>query len=153
MPMPVSPLRFMAVFLPASAMLAACTPIDQRTFDPNAGRRPVAHVPPAPAAKPPPPPFLQIMSGTPEATWRPAVDHAARVALARKPNVLFVVTAIATPSGTPANQTEALTQMLRREERAVADAIVSAGVPDYQIQLNARTEPAAAPPRIRVDVR
>ena len=133
----------------AALTLNACAPLDQRTFDPSAGRPPKVHVPPAPPAKPP---FVQIMAGTPESLWQPDVEKVTRLAIQRKPNILFILTAIVPRDGSPSAQAEALAALVQGDERAVAQAMVKAGASGGQIEMDARAEDGAKP-HIRVDVR
>lgn len=146
--------RFCARLLAAGVVmgvLGGCKLVDQRTFDPNAGRPPVPHVPHHPGPKPIAP-FLVVRAGTPEAEWRPVVTHAAQVALARKPGVLFVLTGLAPDHATPADQVRALGAVASGDERAVADAIIAAGAPPLQVQMQVRTDPGGMT-RVQVDVR
>lgn len=134
-------------------LLAGCEPIDQRTFDKTAGLPPTPPSPPTGPSRPAPPPFLQIVVGTPEAEWKPAVTKATQIALARKPNVLFTVTAIVPRQESPSQQTQAMEQVAAGDERAVAEAMVAAAAPGYQIELQARAEGDGQHALIRVDVR
>ncbi|MCQ9154641.1 hypothetical protein [Acidomonas methanolica] len=133
--------------------LTACEPIDQRSFDASAGLPPVPPRKPVPSAPPPAPPFLQIVSGTPDAEWRPVVTKATRLALARKPNVLFILTAIVPRTTSPAREADELAALSKGEELAVARAIVAAGAPAWQVEMQGRAEGQAATSSIRVDVR
>ncbi|CAI9119588.1 hypothetical protein [Brytella acorum] len=136
----------------AALALNACAPLDQRTFDPSAGRPPKVHVPLPPPAPPAKPPFVQIMAGTPESVWQPDVEKVTRLALQRKPNILFVLTAIVPRDGSPPAQADALAALVQGDERAVAQAMVDAGASGGQIEMDARVEDGAKP-HIRVDVR
>ncbi len=110
-------------------LLGGCTLIDQRTFDPDAGKAPVI-----PAALPP----LVVAPTDPRAlfTLRPpaVLDEAGTSALAaiihqavaRKPSVTFAVVAIV-PT------TEAGTEQFA----AVLRAVTAAGVPPGRVRLRA----------------
>ncbi|AOX20997.1 hypothetical protein [Kozakia baliensis] len=139
--------------LALSLGLSGCAPPGQRLFNPNAGRPPKPYIPPALPAKPAPAPFVQVVSGTPEADWRPAIIQVAKRALARKPNVLFIVSVLSPRVDSPAGQVEALTHLTQTDGRAIGDALIAAGAVPEQVQIEARTEQGIASPRTRIDVR
>ncbi|WP_050935017.1 hypothetical protein [Gluconacetobacter diazotrophicus] len=91
-------LFLLAATMAGTLCLASCNLVDQRTFDPRASRAPRPHYPPPPPAPKPVPPLVEIRHGTPPEQWQPALKGAVTRAMARKPNVLFVVTVIV-PSG------------------------------------------------------
>ncbi|GBQ09490.1 hypothetical protein [Swaminathania salitolerans] len=142
-----------AVAALATVLVSGCAPPGQRLFNPDAGKPPRPHIPPAPPAKPAPAPFLAIVAGTPEEAWAPAVDRATKRALARQPSLLFVVSVVSPRVGSPGAQVEALEHLIREDGQAVADRIVSAGARPEQVQLEARTDPAAPRAGVRVDLR
>ncbi|GAB6853142.1 hypothetical protein [Asaia astilbis] len=133
--------------------LAACTPPDQRLFNPNAGKPPKPHIAPAPPSKPPPAPFLQIVAGTPKEEWAPAVERSTKLALSRRPNIIFVVSVLSPEAGSPAAQVKSLESLTTQDGQAVADQIVASGAPVGQVQIEAKTDPSAPKGRIRVDLR
>lgn len=124
--------------------LGACTPLDQRLFDPQAGVPPKPHLPPVLPARPVAAPFLRIISGTPRADWVPAVDHATKLALSRKPSVLFIVTAVASSRGRPSDQVHVLDMLINADAKDVAEQIVASGASTSQVQMEAKTESSAA---------
>lgn len=142
-----------AGFCLLSVVLAACTPPDQRLFNPDAGKPPKPHIPPAPPAKPAPAPFLQIVAGTPKEEWAPAVTRSTKLALSRKPDLLFVVTVISPVTESPAAQVKSLETLTSHDGKAVAEQIVASGAPASQVQIEARTDASSREGRIRVDLR
>ncbi|NVN06699.1 hypothetical protein HW509_14015 [Asaia spathodeae] len=136
-----------------SGVLAACTPPDQRLFNPDAGKPPKPHYPPAPPSKPPPAPFLQIVAGTPKEQWAPAVDRSVKLALSRRPTIMFVVSVLSPEAGSPAAQVKALETLSEQDGKAVADQIVASGAPVNQVQIDARTDTSSPKGRIRIDLR
>jgi len=146
--------RFASLLCAAGFLMAGgCALVDQRTFDASAGRPPVPHYPPAKPGPPPVAPFLQIMAGTPETDWRPVVARSVRVALSRKPDVLFIVTAISPVQGSPERQVKALGDLAEGDGRVVADAIIAAGAAPLQVQMMAEANPGDGAARVRVDAR
>ncbi|MCO6160498.1 hypothetical protein ACFFGF_09320 [Asaia lannensis] len=133
--------------------LSACTPPDQRLFDPNAGKPPKPYIPPAPPAKPAPAPFLQIVAGTPKEEWVPAVTRSTKLALSRKPDLLFVVTVLSPVTESPAAQVKSLETLTAQDGKDVAEQIVASGAPASQVQIEARTDASSPKGRIRIDLR
>jgi hypothetical protein len=126
-----------AAILLGAALLPGCALVDQTTFNPEAGKRPVIPSAPAPvAARPPepgPPPLLTI--SLPQAgDVRAELARAVAAARARKPDVVFdvVETTGAEPLAT-----------VGREAAAVARLIVAQGVPASRVRLIARPAPEA----------
>lgn len=134
-------------------LLAGCQLIDQRTFNPQAGKPPRPYIPPAPPAPKPKPPFLQIEGGTPEAEYGPAVDKAVKAALARKENVLFIVQLLVPLQNDPAAQAKAMTEATQSDLQPVAHRINTAGAQPIQIEMHAVADGSVTHPVIRVDVR
>lgn len=128
----------------AGAGLSGCTLVDQRTFNPEAGRPPTRPTPPPaplPSAppEPGPPPLLSVRLPAPS-DLRSTVAKAVAAAQARKRDVVFDVVEI-TP-GTAAGS----------EAAEIAQMIVAQGVPASRVRLSAR--PIAAVAReVRVFVR
>lgn len=118
------------------AALSGCTLVDQRTFNPDAGRPPVHPKPPAPPAplappEPGPPPLLSIRLPAP-ADLRATLARSVAAARARKRDVAFDVVEI-TP-GTSAGA----------EAVEIANLIVAQGVPVARVRLSARPIPNVA---------
>lgn len=145
-----APIAVLALVL---ASLGGCKLLDQRSFDPDAGKPPKPVLPPAPPAPKPRPPFLEIRSGTPEEQYGPVVDNAVKVALARKENALFVVQLLAPTDPDPAVQARDLTVLTRTELQPVARRIIAAGAQPIQVEMHANADPSVTHPVIRVDVR
>ncbi|MQR99608.1 hypothetical protein GFJ39_10450 [Gluconobacter sp. AC10] len=143
----------MGGLLLAAPLLSGCKLLDQRTFNPNAGKPPHPYIPPAPPAPPPHAPFLSVSEGTPESEYGPVVERAAKAALSRKPNVLFIVRAFAPPQPTPDAQAQALTDVTNHLAVIVASHLKQAGAQPIQIEMHAITDPSATKPSVRVDVR
>ncbi len=132
-------------------LLAGCHLIDQRTFNPTAGTKPL---PPAVAAKPgptPTPPLLTIRYDTADPQYRAALATAVDAARRRKPDVLFEVVVLVPAEGTPAQQVE-LAEAARVDGHDVAAAIVADGADPGQVELTARTDPALQAKEVRVYV-
>lgn len=136
-----------------SGALTACTPPGQRMFNPDAGKPPKPYIPPAPPAKPAPAPFLQIVAGTPREEWGPAVERSTKLALSRRPGILFIVSVLSPEAASPAAQVKSLETLTQQDGQAVADRIVAAGAPASQVQIEAKTDPSSPKGRIRIDLR
>lgn len=132
--------------------MQGCAPIDQRTFNPNAGKPPRPHsTPPAPPKTQAP--FLQILDATPQSDYATPVDTAAKMALSRKPNILFIVQGIAPMQNTPDKQAQILTELTQRLVVPVANRIVAAGARPIQIDMRVSTDSTAQHAMVRVNVR
>ncbi|WP_035442403.1 hypothetical protein [Asaia platycodi] len=136
-----------------SGALAACTPPDQRLFNPDAGKPPKPYIPPAAPSKPPPAPFLQIVAGTPRDQWASAVERSTKLALSRRPTIIFIVSVLSPETSSPAAQVKALETLTEQDGKAVADQIVASGAPVNQVQIEAKTDPSSPKGRIRIDLR
>lgn len=143
-----------AITLLVTSGLYGCKLVDQRTFDSQAGRPPVpltslsASAPGQDA-----PPFINIVEGTPESEYGPVVDHAARVALQHKANVLFIVRARVPSRGEIVQQGETLARMTREELTSIAEHLENAGAKPMQIELRAQASPQVDHSMIRIDLR
>jgi hypothetical protein len=132
-------------------LLAACHLVDQRDFDPNAGRKPVP-----PAAKPGksvpgPAPLITITYTTPEPDYSAGLADAVKRALAVKPNVLFSVQTLVPLAATPGGQAASL-QTGAAAGREIGDAIVADGADQGQIELTVRGDPSVHSQEVRVFV-
>jgi hypothetical protein len=132
-------------------LLAACHLIDQRDFDPNAGRKPVP-----PAAKPGkfvpgPAPLITITYTTPAPDYAAALADAVKRAMAVKPNVLFSIQTLVPLAATPAAQATAL-QTGAAAGREIGDAIIADGADPGQIELTVRGDPSLHDQEVRVYV-
>jgi len=132
--------------------LPGCKLIDQRTFDDTASRPPKPYIPPRPPGHVTPP-LVEVIAGTSPDTWRDPVMRAARVALARKPSVLFTVRAVVPEQGDAIAQRKAMSTLTDQDAQAVAAAIIAAGVPSSQVQMTAMPEAGVGSSRVRVYIR
>ncbi len=130
-------------------LLAGCTLVDQRTFDPQAGIVKTVPLPPGPAAIVP---LLTIDLAKANPDYRAALDQAVAEAVSRKPDVAFEVVSVVPATGTPAEQVAAATG-ITGDARDIARAINAAGVDDGRIHLSARADPAARTRQVQVFVR
>ncbi len=128
--------------------LCGCTLVDQRTFDPNAGKPPVIAQPPGP---PPIQPLVTIDFGSPGPDYADALRQAVDDALGRKPDAKFEVATVVPATGTPTDQVAAA-QTITPDARQIAREIASEGVPDESIQLTARAVPSVGSPQVQVFV-
>ena len=131
--------------LVALAGLSGCTLIDQTTFNPDAGKRPVVPRPPPPPLPPAPelgaPALLSIRLPT-TANLRSDIAKAVAAARARKRDVVFEVVELA-PAGITSAGSEAT---------EVARLITAQGVPAARVHLAVRPVTNAAR-EVRVYVR
>lgn len=142
----------LALLTVLAVAFSACRLVDQRTFDPAAGRAPVPRGKP-PAARPVHvvPPLFVVRDPLAGDDWKPGLASAVRAALARKPNVLFTVQSVVPGAATPAAQASLLSSAGSREGRLVADAITADGARPAQVELAAAVDPALhGAPEVRV---
>ncbi len=132
-------------------LLASCHLIDQRDFNPDAGRKPVP--PPVKAGKlvPGPAPLITITYATPEPDYAESLAAAVKRALAVKPNVLFTVQTLVPLAATPAAQAAAL-QQGAAAGREIGDSIIADGADQGQIELTVRGDASAHVQDVRVFV-
>ncbi len=165
-PLPVTNCFMMALFVPRSilrvrftvllllaAPLCACNPIDQRTFDAQAGRPPKTAAPPLPTPTPEKPAFLQIAGGTPEQDYGPAVEKATKLALSRKTNILFIVQGMAPMQKTPEAETQSLQHLTQTLVNPVASHILAAGARPIQLEMRVGSNPTLQSDMVRIYVR
>jgi len=153
---PVGRRRLLRTCLPQAGvlLLASCKLVDQRTFDPAAGRMPVPRGKPPPVRRPPAvPPLLVVRDPAGSDDWRPGLERAVRAALARKPNVLFTVQTTVPTAATPAAEAAALSAAGGTQGSLVANAIIADGARPAQVELSAAADPALhGPPEVRIFV-
>ncbi len=130
-------------------LLAGCTLVDQRTFNPRAGTPAAVPVVAGPA---PVPPLVVVDFGKPNPDYAASLSQAVAQALSRKPTVEFDVVTVVPASGTVAQQTDAATGLVP-DAREVARAINRDGVDDDRIHLLARAEAGATTRQVQVFVR
>lgn len=148
--------RYSKTFIVISSLLAlnACKLVDQRTFNPSAGRRPVPYVPPAPPPPPPPPrPPIEIVQGTPGEQWSKPLTALVKDALKRKPDAMFLVTIVTPISEAPATQQEAMQKTIQENGQAVAQAIIKAGAKPEQIQMSAKADGSVQKNVVQVNIK
>ncbi len=138
--------RLAVAFAP---LLAGCTLIDQRTFDPQAG---ILAKPPAAAGPPAAAPLVTVDFGRPSPDYAATLQQAVAQATSRKPGVEFDVVTVVPATGTTAEQ-EAAATGLTPDAREVARAINRDGVEDDRIHLSARAEAGVTSRQVRVFVR
>ena len=133
-----------ARLLLALALLPGCTLVDQTTFDPEAGKRPVI-APAAVAAAPPAvdPAALMTIRFPQAPTLEADVAKAVAAARARKPDVVFEVAEITAGAATPG---------LGANAAAVARLITAQHVPANRVHLMLRAEAGASGNEVRVYV-
>ena len=132
-----------------AVLLAGCTLIDQRTFNPQAG------VPAKPPAAPGPPaivPLVTINLAKAIPDYAASLHQSVANALARKPDVQFDVVSVVPAAGTPAEQVAAATG-ITADARAIARAINADGVDDGNIHLSARSDAGVTAREVQVFVR
>jgi hypothetical protein len=131
------------------AALAACHLIDQRTFNPHAGDPPKP-----PAAKPPRPGpgAIVTIKYVGEPNYAASLSQSVRRALALKPNVLFTVQTLVPQVDTPEAQAAAL-QDASATGREIAEAIISNGADEGQVEQAVRTDPSLHDKEVQVFVR
>ncbi len=136
--------------------LGGCTLIDQTTFAPAPGPRPVVAPAAARAAKPPPldprTPLLTIGAATSPDDYRPLLRFAVGAARRRDRDVRFDVMAVAPEAAAGSAGAPALRASLATAT-AVMREIAAAGVPADRIRLHAGLAPDAARGEVRVYVR
>ena len=136
-----------------TASLCGCNPIDQRTFDPQAGRPPKVAAPALPATPPGRPAFLQIAGGTPETEYGPQVEKATKLALSRKRNILFIVQGMAPMQKTAEAETQALQHLTKELVSPVASHILAAGARPIQLDMRVGSDPTVQNNMVRIYVR
>lgn len=136
---------------------AGCKLVDQRTFDPKAGRPPMAAKPAAPPPAPQPDralderqPLLTIRVGQ-DTGYEAAIRQAARAVLARKPDAQFTVLTAIPPGSADAQAQEV--EAIAPEAARVGMLIGRSGVPASRVRLAARPEPDLGAPELRVYAR
>lgn len=126
---------------------AGCTLLDQRTFNPQAGKRPAL-----PATGPgPAPSLLTVDYSKSDPQYLAALHQAVADAVAVKADVQFDVVTVVPGSGTPAQQVAAATG-LTASAREIARAINQDGIDDDRIHLEARSDATAATRQVQVFV-
>ncbi|MBR2125000.1 MAG: hypothetical protein IJ934_07595 [Acetobacter sp.] len=148
---PLSP--FLISGLIVAFLVSGCKIIDQRTFDPNAGRPPrIPESEPAPAP-PAVPPLMVIQAGTPQEQWKEPVKNIVHEALARKRSVLFMVHCLVPQSNALNTEQSAMLNLVQGEGLAIMQSIIAAGVPEAQVEMSTMTKSTLKKPVIEVYVR
>jgi hypothetical protein len=130
--------------------LGGCHLVDQRDFNPDAGKPPV---PKAAAATGPlgPGALLTISYANGEPAYAQALSEAVTRALTAKPNVLFTVQGLVPLAG-DANAQAVSLQAATATTREIAEAIVTDGADQGQIELAVRADPGVKAQEVRVFV-
>jgi hypothetical protein len=136
--------------LAAVLALAACHLVDQRDFDDKAGRPPVlAKAPAGPSLGPQA--LLRIAYDNPDPEYAPALAAAVRRALTLKPGVLFTVQTLVPSTATPDAQA-ALLAAAAATGREIAEAIVTDGADQGQVELAVKADSAVKTKEVRIYV-
>jgi len=133
-----------------AAGLGGCHLIDQRDFNPNAGKPPMPKVAAAPPS-PGPAALLTISYANGDPAYAQGLSEAVTHALTAKPNVLFTVQTLVPLEGDANAQAGAL-QAAAGTAREVAEAIVTDGADQGQIELAVRADPGVKAKEVRVFV-
>jgi hypothetical protein len=145
----MSPLRPGAAAILLLA-LTGCHLVDQRDFNPKAGRKP--QPPPGPVMKfSGPAPLITITYNTPDPNYAAELAVAVKQALALKQNVLFTVQVLVPLAATPEAQAVALRQATA-SGREIGEAIVADGADQGQIELAVRGDPGVHLQQVQVFV-
>lgn len=121
-------------------LLNACKLVDQRTFNPKAGRRPLPYIPPAPPPVPPPAPPIEIIENTDKGQWLGPLKQLVKNALSRKADAMFMVTAVIPTGQSPDEQQKSLLRLTTGDAQEIAKAIIDAGASSEQVQIAAQTD-------------
>ena len=133
----------------AALSLGACHLVDQRDFNPNAGKPPVP--PPAKAAPAGPGALLTLNYAGGEPDYASALAQAVTRAMAVKPDVLFTVQTLVPLAATPDAQAAALREATQTG-REIGEAIVTDGADQGQVELTVRTDPSLHAKEVRIYV-
>ena len=126
---PMSTIQCVAIA--AVLTTGGCTLIDQRTFNPDAGRAPVVVAPPAPLTVAPADPRALFTLRPPalfDADAARGLTGVVRTVLQRRPQARFVILSIVT-AGPPATD----------QAVAIARAVIATGVPPARVAMRAET--------------
>lgn len=131
-----------------------CAPLDQRYFDPQAGISPMAHLKHSDEKKPlPKKSFIEVIEGTSEQTYGASVETAAKIALQRKSNILFIVESIIPQEATPEKQIAHFEKMNKDLLLPISQHLITAGVQPIQIDMRTLTDPALTQGIVRIYVK
>ena len=145
--------RSLSFFL-CCTLLTGCKLVDQRSFDRNAGRRPMAHVVAAPVVPVVSvPPLYMVHAEQPDAEWQAGLRQAVEAALARKPNALFTVENIVPASSSSAVEASALSHAASVTGKNVAEAVIADGAQASQVEMTAVADKTTHRPEVRIYVR
>ncbi|QCE32649.1 hypothetical protein FAI41_03110 [Acetobacteraceae bacterium] len=141
------------IMIGVAGFFASCAPLDQRVWNQMAGIEPKYVPPPPPPAPPPPAPFVEILSGTPESDYGPQLEEITKIALARKPNMLFIIR-LRVPTGNgPEEQVKRLLQLVPRFLMPVSEHMIKAGAQPIQLDMGTESVPYQKSPSLRIQVR
>jgi hypothetical protein len=130
-----------ALFVVMAVSLPACHLVDQRDFNPQAGLPPAK---PVVAARPGPavPALVTIRYTEANPPYQEALTAAVHAALARKPNVQFIVSTVA-PQASTADEAADIGARAAASGREVAQTIVDAGAAPAQVEQLVSVDPSA----------
>jgi hypothetical protein len=131
-------------------LLPGCHLLDERDFDAKAGTKPVPPAGPVVVAKGPRP-LLRIGYDTPDPDYAPALRAAVQRAMALKSDVLFTVQTLVPVAATPQGQAEAQLAAAATG-REIAEAMVTDGADQGQIELAVRGDGALQAKEVRIFV-
>ena len=138
------------MLLAALLCLGGCHLLDQRDFDARAGMAPVSPAVPVRVAKGPQP-LLRVRYDTPDPDYAPALRDAVQRAIAVKPDVLFSVQTLVPLAATP--DAQAASQLAAAATgREIAEAIVTDGADEGQIEQAVRGDPGVQAKEVRIFV-
>jgi hypothetical protein len=126
-------------------LLAACTLVDQRTFEPAAAAPGAEELARATAQAAP----VASIRLDQAADWRPALAETARAAAQRRPEAGFDIHALVPTQAPPAEQDRRVAQAIQ-DARAVAEAMAAAGLPPDRLRLGLRGDPGSPAREVRV---
>jgi hypothetical protein len=145
---PIRPAAFGVTLLVAG--LGGCHLVDQRDFNPNAGKPPEPKLAAAPAQLGPGA-LLTISYANGDPAYAQGLAAAVTRALTAKPNVLFTVQALVPLEGNAEAQAGAL-QAAAGTAREIAESIVTDGADQGQIELAVRADPGVKAKEVRIFV-
>jgi hypothetical protein len=136
--------------LAALLAVGGCHLIDQRDFNPQAGKKPEPKVVASKAA-PGPGALLTISYEGGEPAYAADLESSVKRALTLKPNVLFTVQTLV-PIAADADAQMVALQAAAATGREIAEAIIADGADQGQIELAVRADPAAKAKLVKIFV-
>lgn len=81
------------------------------------------------------------------------IDQITRLALSRKPDVLFVVRCLVPPQANADAEQSSLMNLVQGDGRAVLQEMINAGASEAQVEMSAMPDSSVTKPVVRVYVR